>query len=99
MPGDEVDARPASRREEMRQKLALVETKARDLAERHGRLAAGIALTAAAALGLAVVVYRSRRRKSIVQRAQRAIPGSVRELPEELIAQVKNSLQRVAKAA
>jgi capsid protein len=98
MPGDEVERTPASPREAMERRLAVIETRARDLAQRHGRLAAGIAITAAAAFGLGMLVYRSRQRKSMVERAQRAIPDSVWGLPEELIAQLKKPLQRAAKA-
>ena len=75
-----------------------METRARDLAQRHGRLAAGIAVSAAAALGLGMILYRPRSRKSMLQRAQRAIPNSVWEMPEELIAQLKKPLQRAVKA-
>jgi hypothetical protein len=87
-----------SPRDQLEQKLALVESRARDLAQRHGRLAAGIAVTAATAFGLGMLLYRRRSRKSMVQRAQRAIPGSVWELPEELMAQLKKPIKRAAKA-
>jgi len=99
MPEDEVERPPVNpRMREVQQKLAIVEAKARALAQRHGRLAAGIALTAAAAFGLGMIVYRSRQRKSLVGRVQNAIPDSVWELPEELIAQLKKPLKRAAKA-
>jgi hypothetical protein len=98
MPGTEVERMPMSPREQLEQKLALIETRARDLAQRHGRLAAGIAVGAAAAFGLGMLIYRRRSRKSMVQRAQRAIPGGVWEMPEELIAQLKKPLKRAAKA-
>jgi hypothetical protein len=98
MPGDELDRTPASPREELEQKLAVIETRARALAQRHGRLAAGIAVTAIAAFGLGLLVYRRQQSKSMVQRAQSAIPDSVWGLPEELMAQIKKPLQRAAKA-
>lgn len=85
---------PMSPREQLEQKLAVIETRARDLAQRHGRLAAGIALTAAAAFGLGILVYRRRGRKSMMQRAQRAIPDSVRDMPDELIARLKKRSRR-----
>jgi capsid protein len=94
MPGTEVERMPMSPREQLEQKLAVIETRARDLAQRHGRLAAGIALTAAAAFGLGILVYRRRGRKSMMQRAQRAIPDSVRDMPEELIARLKKRSRR-----
>lgn len=98
MPGDEVERIPMSPREQVEQKLAVMEAKARDLAQRHGRLAAGIAVTAAAAFGLGMLVYRRRQRTSMMQRAQRAIPSTVWEIPEELIAQLKKPIKRAAKA-
>jgi hypothetical protein len=95
MPGDEVDRMPVGPREQMEQRLAVIETMARDLAQRHGRLAAGIALTAVTAFGLGLLVYRRRRKSSMMQRA---IPDSVWDMPEELIAQLKKPLRRAAKA-
>jgi hypothetical protein len=89
MPGNEIDMTRMSPREQLEQKLAVIEARARDLAQRHGRLATGIAVAAAAAFGLGMIVYRRRRKTSMVQRAQRAIPDSVWELPEELIARLK----------
>jgi hypothetical protein len=96
---DEVE-RPdmSTRRQEIEQKLAVIETKARALAQRHGRLAAGIALTASAAFGLGMMVYRRRQQKSMVRRVQSAIPGTVWDLPEEIVAQLKKPLKRAAKA-
>jgi hypothetical protein len=98
VPGNEIGRTPMSPREQLEQKLAVIESRARDLAQRHGRLATGIAVTAAAAFGLGMLVYGRRRNRSMVRRAQRAIPDSVWELPEELIAQLKKPLRRAAKA-
>jgi hypothetical protein len=99
MPDDEVERQPMNpRREEARRKLAAVETRARVLAQRHGRLAAGIALTAAAAFALGMIVYRNRQRTTVVRRVQNAIPDSVWELPEELVTQLRKQVQRAAKA-
>lgn len=95
MPGTEVERVPMSPREQVEQKLTVIETRARDLAQQHGRLAAGIAIAAAAAFGLGMLIYRRRQKTSIMRRAQRMIPDSVWEMPEELIAQLK---KRAAKA-
>lgn len=89
MRGGEVGPIPMSPRERLEQKLAVIETRARDLAQRHGRLATGIAIGAAAAFGLGVLIYRRRQKTSLVGRAQRVIPESVWGMPEELIAQLK----------
>ena len=94
MPGGEVERIAVSPREQLEQKLAVIETRARDLAQRHARLATGIAIGAAAAFGLGMLIYRRRQKTSIVRRAQRVIPDSVWEMPEELIAQLKKRLAK-----
>jgi hypothetical protein len=98
MPGDEVEGTPDGLREQLDHRLGVIEMKARALARRHGRLATGIAIAAAAAFGVGMLFYRRRQRTSMVRRAQRAIPDSVWEMPEELIAQLKRPLERAAKA-
>jgi hypothetical protein len=53
---------------------------------------AGI-VTAVVAVGIVGwMVYRNRRRRTLVQRLQRAIPDSVRDLPQEVRAQVRRAL-------
>ena len=98
MSGDEVERMGVGPREQLQQKLAVIEMRARDLAQRHGRLATGLAVGAAAVLGVGMLIYRRRQKSSMIKRAQRAIPDSVWEMPEELIAQLKKPLQRAAKA-
>ena len=95
MPGDEIERSQVGPREQLEHTLTVMETRARELAERHGRLATGIALAAAAALGVGMLVYRRRRKTSMVRRAQRSIPQAVWDMPEEMIAQLKKPLQRV----
>ena len=98
MPDDEVERPVNPRRQEMERRLAVIEMRARSLAQRHGRLAAGLALTAVAAFGLGMIVYRRRQKNSVVRRMQSAIPDSVWDLQEEFVAQLKKPLQRAAKA-
>jgi hypothetical protein len=99
MPDEQVGTpRVNPRRQELEQRLAVVETKARMLAQRHVRLAAGLALGAAAVLGIGVMVYRRSQRKSVVRRMRSSIPDAAWDLPEELIAQLKKLQQRAAKA-
>jgi hypothetical protein len=99
MPDEEVGTpRVNPRRQELEQRLAVVETKARMLAQRHGRLAAGLALGAVAVLGIGVMAYRRSQRKSVVRRMRSSIPDAAWDLPEELIAQLKKLQQRAAKA-
>jgi hypothetical protein len=87
-----------SRRQELDQRLAVIEAKARMLAQQHGRLAAGIALGAVAAFGIGMMVFRRRQKKSMMSRMRSSIPDAAWDLPEELIAQLKKPLQRAAKA-
>ena len=99
MPDEELERSPAySRRQELEQRLAVIETKARMLARQHGRLAAGLALGAVAAFGVGMMFYRRGRKKSAVGRVRSSIPEAAWDLPEELIAQLKKPLQRAAKA-
>lgn len=83
-----------SPRDQLEQKLTVIETRARELAQRHGRLATGIAIGAAAAFGLGMLIYRRRQKTSVMQRAQRVIPDVVWEMPDELIAQLKKRAGR-----
>ena len=98
MPDEELGrSRVTSRREDMERQLSIIETRARALAARHGRLAGGIALAAAAGFGLGLLLAR-RRQQSMMGRVQGVVPSSVWDLPEELVAQLKKPLQRAAKA-
>ena len=95
MPDEELDrSRVTSRREDMERQLSIIEMRARALAERHGRLAAGIALAAAAGFGLGLLIA-GRRKQSTIRRMQNMVPNSVWDLPEELVGQLK---KRAAKA-
>jgi hypothetical protein len=99
MPEDEVERPPVNpRRQELEQKLTVIENRARVLAQRHGRLAAGIALGAATALGIGLLLYKRSQKQSVVRRMRSSIPDAAWDLPEELIAQLKSQLQRAAKA-
>lgn len=90
-PDDEVERRSVSpRRQQVERRLTVIEAQARALAHRHGRLAVGLALTAAAAFSLGMMFSRRRQRRSVVRRLHSAIPGSVWDLPEELVAQLKD---------
>ncbi len=97
MPDDELERPPVSTREQVERNLAILEMRARALAQRHGRLATGLAL-GAVAFGVGMLVYRRRQRKSVLRRMQSAVPDTVWDLPEEIVAQLKKPLQRAAKA-
>ena len=98
MPDEEVGRPRVNPRRELEQKLEVVETKARMLVQRHGGFAAGLALGAAAVLGIGVIVYMRSQRKSVVRRMRSSIPDAAWDLPEELVAQLKKLQQRAAKA-
>jgi hypothetical protein len=55
-------------------------------------VAAGVAGAVLAVGIVGWLVYRSRRRRTLVQRLQDAIPDSVRDLPQGVRAQVKRAL-------
>lgn len=95
MPDEELErSRVTSRREDMERRLSIIKMRARALGERHGRLAAGIALAAAAGFGLGLIIA-GRRKQSPMRRMQSMVPNSVWDLPEELVGQLK---KRAAKA-
>jgi hypothetical protein len=96
MPDEELEPRVTSRSEDIQRQLSIIETKARALGERHGRLAAGIALAAAAGFGLGLIIA-GRRNQSTMRRMQSMVPNSVWDLPDELVAQLKKPLQRAVK--
>jgi uncharacterized protein (UPF0254 family) len=98
MPDEELERlRPISRREEVERQLSVLKTRARALAERHGRLAGGIALGVAAGVGVGLLIAR-RRQRSMMGRMKSVVPSNVLELPEELFGQLKKPLRRAAKA-
>ena len=61
-----------------------------------GMFLAGVTV-AALAVGVAWIIYRQRRQRSLVQRLQDALPEKVRELPTEVRHQVKRPLERAAR--
>ena len=60
-------------------------------------VAVGVIL-AAAALGAGWAMYRSRRRRTLVDRLQDALPDSVKDLPQGLREQVRRPLEKAVKA-
>lgn len=59
-------------------------------------MATGLAVFVAA-VGVGWMVYRSRQKRTLVQRLQDALPGSVRELPTDIRERAKRPIERVAK--
>ena len=64
---------------------------------RGGLIAAGLVVVAVAC-GVGWMVYRNRRRQTLIERLHSALPEGVRDLPEGLRAQMKRPLERAAKA-
>jgi hypothetical protein len=96
MPVEDIHRRIRTRRQEVDHKVGLVKTNAEALVRRHGGAAAGVALTALAALGLYVIVYGRRQRQSLAERIHAAQPWSVPDLPEESAKRLKRPLPRNA---
>jgi hypothetical protein len=63
----------------------------------RNRMAAGLFLAALAA-GAAMIIYSRRRRQTLAQRLSKAVPGSVRDFPDELVAQLKRPIERAVRA-
>jgi hypothetical protein len=60
----------------------------------RNRIAAGLFLAALAA-GAAIIIYSRRRRQTLPHRLRMAVPGSIRDFPDELVAQLKRPIERV----
>lgn len=68
------------------------EMKDMDIRKEPAFVTAGI-VTAVVAVGIVGwMVYRSRRRRTLVQRLQSAVPDSVRDFPQEVRAQMRPAL-------
>jgi hypothetical protein len=63
----------------------------------RNRMAAGLILVALAA-GAAMIIYSRRRRPTLAERLQRSMPGTVRDFPDELVAQLKRPIERAVRA-
>src|SRR5712692_10954501 len=90
---DQIDRQVKSRTalvENAKSKLAPVDSP-------RNRMAAGLLLAALAA-GAAMIIYSRRRRQTLAQRLQKAVPGSVRDFPDELVAQLKRPIERAVRA-
>lgn len=70
-------------RKELERAVDLVAARVRSASTRS-RLVAGVALASVVALGIGIVIYRRRSSHTLAARLERALPDSVRELPQTL---------------
>ena len=78
-------------REELDQKLGILERRAASGARTYGRVAAGVAV-GVLAVAIGVVVYRRRRRRTTVKQLHRSLFKAVRDLPGGAKASLKEKL-------
>jgi len=87
----EIDQEIRETREELNQKLAILERRVASGARTYGRIAAGVAV-AVLAVGVGVVVYRRRRRRVTVQQLHKSLFKAVRDLPADARARLMEKL-------
>lgn len=92
---DEIDNQVQVAQDVIQRSLREVQKQARGAHRNLWVVVPGV-MIAAIATGAGVIVYR-RRRGSLAQRLQNALPGSVRGLPDELRAQLKRPLERAVR--
>lgn len=93
MPAEYVDRPMTTRRQQVEHKLGLVKTKAEAVVRHQGIVVTGVALTALAALGVGIIIYRRRQHQSLAERLHSALPWSVPDLPEEFMKGLKRPLR------
>jgi len=93
---DEINDQISSGRKTIRRSLDEMPKISMDQVPRPVLMATGAAVFVAA-VGIGWMIYRTRRRRTLVQRLQDALPDSVRDLPDGLRARAKGPLERVVK--
>jgi uncharacterized protein HemX len=94
MPVEDIPRPMTTRRQEVDHKVRLAKTNVEAMVRSHGGVATGVALTALAALGLGIIVWRRRQQQSIAERMHTALPSSVPDLSEEFFKSLKRPLRR-----
>ena len=87
----EIDQEIRQTREELDQKLGILEQRAASGARTYGRVAAGVAV-GILAVAIGVVVYRRRRRRATVKQLHKSLFKAVRDLPDGAKARLKEKL-------
>jgi Flp pilus assembly protein TadB len=93
---DDINSQISAGRRTIQRSLGEMPT-SMDQVPRPVLVATGVAVFVAA-VGIGWMLYRTRRRRTLVQRLQDALPNSVRDLPDGLRARAKGPIERVAKS-
>ena len=87
----EIDQEIRDTRNELDQKLSVLERRAASGARRYGRYAAGVTV-GILAVTVGVVLYRRRRDRAIVRQLHQVLFETIRDLPEEVTSRLKKKL-------
>jgi len=87
----EIDQEIRQTREELDQKLGILEQRATSGARTYGRVAAGVAV-GILAVAIGVVVYRRQRRRATVKQLHKSLLKAVRALPDGAKTRLKEKL-------
>ena len=94
---DEINSQIAAGKITIQRSLEDMQKQVPERIPREVIIATGIAAMVMA-VGVGWMIYRSRRRHTLMQRLQGVLPGSVRDLPDELRAKAKKPLEKAVKA-
>lgn len=94
---DEINSQISAGRMTIQRSLEDVQKQIPDRVPREVIVASGIAAVVMA-VGVGWMIYRNRRRRSLVQRLRDALPESLSDLPDDLKAKAKKPLERAVKA-
>lgn len=94
---DEINSQVAAGRMTIQRSLEDMQKQVPDRVPREVIMATGIAALMMA-VGIGWMIYHRRQRRTLMQKLQGALPGSMRDIPDELRAKAKKPLERAVKA-
>ena len=94
---DDINSQIAAGRTRIQRSVEDIQKQVPDGVPREVVVATGIAAIVMA-VGVGWMIYRSRRRRTLVQRLREAMPESLSDVPDDLRARAKKPLERVIKA-
>lgn len=94
---DEINSQIAAGRTTIQRSLEDMQKQVPDRVPREVILAGGLAAIVMA-VGVGWMIYRNRRRRTLVQKLRDALPESLSDLPDDLKARAKKPLERAIKA-